>query len=211
MARTYDAIIVLGGGRYNDGSLTELSKQRLDAGVRLYKQGMAPKIFALGEKYSNYRPDAICFSKTGARVRSKYLQERGVSKKDIVLVSSGRDTISEAVACRKKCRRLGDKNLLVVTSHKHLARAVFVFKRVFGNDYIIDGKGVPCGSLINEQAEKELLALFKSYFSKYPDKIPDYSWAHWYKENYYYYQQTNLHLKHQQMGRKNFQAYAGVK
>ena len=39
----YDAIIVLGGGR-NENGLTELSKQRLDAGAKVFQESKADTI-----------------------------------------------------------------------------------------------------------------------------------------------------------------------
>jgi len=48
MTQSFDAIIILGGGRTNNGDLTSLSIQRLDEGRRLHKAGLSPKIFTLG-------------------------------------------------------------------------------------------------------------------------------------------------------------------
>lgn len=190
----YDAIIVLGGGRYNDGSLTELSKQRLDAGAELFKKGVAPKIFALGEKYSTYRPGAICFPQTGASLRSKYLREKGVPKNNIILLENGRDTINEALVCNEKCQELEYKKILVVTSDKHLPRALYIFKKVFGKGYSINGQGVPCGDLLIEEEEKEYLEAFKKYLFQ--------------PELYKIYGQ--IHDKFHPSGQES-QAYAGVK
>ncbi len=191
---TYDVIIVLGGGRYNDGSLTELSKQRLDAGAELLKKRVAPKIFALGGKYSTYRPGAICFSQTGASLRSKYLQEKGVPQKNIVLVEDGKDTISEALICKEKCQNQNFKKILVVTSDKHLPRALYIFKKVFGKGCSISGYGVLCGDLLIEEEEKEYLEVFKKYLFQ--------------PELYKVYGQ--IHDKFHPAGQES-QAYAGVK
>src|SRR3989338_4320078 len=116
----YDSIIVLGGGR-NDKGLTALSTARLDKGWKLLQQGKAPKIFALGGHYSTYMEDAKYYEMTGAELRSNYLFGKGnVESKDIVLVADGRDTIYEAFASRKIARESGMKNILLVTSEKHM-------------------------------------------------------------------------------------------
>lgn len=126
----YDAIIVLGGGRFNSGDLTPLSIQRLDAGINLYKQGFAPTICALGGHKSTYRTGAIEFDTTGAELRKRYFLDHGVPEGNIIKVEEGRDTIGEAFASRKVLRKRGVRKLLVVTSDKHLERSLFIFRRI---------------------------------------------------------------------------------
>ena len=60
----------------------------------------------MGGRYSTYRPGAICFPQTGAQLRSEYLQDKGVSQENIVLVPGGKDTIHEALESNKSADKL---------------------------------------------------------------------------------------------------------
>jgi uncharacterized SAM-binding protein YcdF (DUF218 family) len=206
----YDAIIVLGGGRTNDGGLTELSRQRLDKGSELYKQGVAPKVFALGGPYSTYSPNAIRFDKTGADLRSEYLQSCGVSRNGIILIPDGRETMLEAFTSRTVVRDLGFKRIMLVTSDKHMERSLYIFRRIFGRNIEIDGSEVPCGDLLNEHEEKEYLAIVRAFLDAMPDDIPDPNFDTWFEVHEGYYRQhKEIHDRYHPAGKKS-QAYMGV-
>lgn len=213
MAERFDAIIILGGGRTNDGNLTTLSRQRLDEGLKLYKEGVALKIFALGGYYSTYNPNSIAFDISGAKIRSDYLIARGANPNDVVLVEDGRDTIYEAFASREKAKELGLKRLLVVTSDKHLERAIYIYKRIFGKSFEIEGQGIPCGDLLNETEEKEYLHLVQIFFASFPEEIPmPVSWEDWYAAHKKLYDSyKEIHTKYIGGGKETNQAYMGIK
>lgn len=213
MTTKFDAIIVLGGGRINEGDLTELSIQRLDTGIELYNNKTAKIIFALGGFYSTYSSNAIKFNISGANLRKKYMADRGIKPKNIVLVENGRDTIGEAFASREKAVELKFKNILVVTSDKHLPRAIFIFKRIFGDNFNIEGYPVSCGNLLNENEEKEYLELLKKFFAKFPKDIPaPKSWEDWYLSNKNLYDNyKQIHQKYVSGRVETNQAYMGVR
>jgi uncharacterized SAM-binding protein YcdF (DUF218 family) len=211
MDKQYDAIIVLGGGRNNSGDLTPLSTQRLDKGGELFKQGVSPKVFALGGYKSTYSPQAITFDRTGATLRSEYLQTLGVPIDSVVLVENGKDTIGEAFASREIARELNAKSLLVVTSDKHMERSLFIFRRIFGQDFQIDGSGVPCGDLLNSDEEKEYLGVVERFFSGLPENIPNPDPESWYQDHADLYQQyKEIHDRFHPTGKES-QAYSGVR
>lgn len=211
MKKQYDAIIVLGGGRDNSGDLTPLSTQRLDRGVELFRHGTAPKIFALGGYKSTYSPQAITFGRTGADLRSEYLQKLGVPADSVVLVENGKDTIGEAFASREIAKGKGVKSLLVVTSDKHMERSLFIFRRIFGLDFQIDGSDVPCGDLLNSDEEKEYLGVVKHFFLALPEDIPNHNPESWYQDHANLYQQyKEIHDKYHPAGKES-QAYSGVR
>lgn len=54
----FDAVVILGGGRNRlDGSLTQLSKSRLDTGADVIKNGIADRAIVMGKVYKSYTPD----------------------------------------------------------------------------------------------------------------------------------------------------------
>jgi len=211
MEKQYDAIVILGGGRDNTGELTPLSTQRLDAGYDLYKKGLAPRIFALGGHKTTYSPYAIAFDKTGAELRRDYLVRLGAPVDAVVMVKDGKDTIGEAFASRKAAGELDLHSLLVVTSDKHIERSLFVFKRIFGRGYKIEGSEVPSGDLLNDAEEKEYLAVLRHFFETLPEDIPDPDPEKWHEEHAELYRQyKEIHDRYHPPGKES-QAYMGVK
>lgn len=207
----YDAIIILGGGRTNDGTLTELSIQRLERGAELYKQGVALRVFALGGPFSTYSPYSIRFEKTGSQIRSEFLESHGVPQENIIQVSDGRDTMLEAFASRKVVEEMSLKRILLVTSDKHMERSLYIFRRIFGKNIVVDGTGVPCGEILNEQEEKEYLKLVRGFLDSMPDRIPDPIMETWIEDHTDYYRRhRKIHDRFHPAGKES-QAYMGVK
>jgi uncharacterized SAM-binding protein YcdF (DUF218 family) len=203
--------IPLGGGRDRDGSLTWLSRQRLEKAAELYKSGKASKVLALGGHYSTYRPNAIRFKEAGARLRAKYLMALGISRKDIVLAPNGGDTMKEAFASRKAVQKQGYKKILLVTSDKHMKRALFIFRRIFGGEIKIIGVKVPCGDILNSDEEREYYQLVNKFLGSFPKEIPDPDLDRWIMDHRDYYDKHQaIHDKYHPRGQES-QAYAGVK
>lgn len=210
--KPYDAIIVLGGGRTNQGELTELSKQRLDKGVELFKRGRGKLIFAIGSHYGSYGPKgSIHFKPAGAKLRRDYLIERNIPLKSIIMVKGGGDTVCEAFASRKKTRELGLKKILLVTSDKHMRRALFIFRRIFGKNFQIGGSSIDSGDLLNEDEERESLEAIRRYFANLPEEIPESNLETWYENNAdLYCQYKKIHDRYHPPGKES-QAYMGTR
>jgi uncharacterized SAM-binding protein YcdF (DUF218 family) len=207
----YDLAIPLGGGRNNDGSLTWLSKQRLEKAAEVYKLGKTSKVLALGGHYSTYRPNAIRFKETGARLRANYLMALGVNRRDIVLAPNGGDTMKEAFASKKAVQKLGCKKILLVTSDKHMRRALFIFRRIFGGKIKIIGVKVSCGDILNGDEEREYYQLVTKFLDSFPKEIPDPDLDRWVDDHRDYYDKHQaIHDKYHPSGRES-QAYGGVK
>ena len=112
-----DAIIILGALVYGNGEPSWMLEDRLLTGLKLYKDGVAPKIIVTGDHGTrNYNE---------VRVMSNYLIERGVPREDIFLDHAGFDTYDSMYRARDifKCKRP-----VVVTQKFHLSRAVFIAK-----------------------------------------------------------------------------------
>lgn len=215
----YDAIVVLGGGRISEKNLTDLSRRRLDKGARLILSGIATKIFVLGEYKSTFdtlNQKAILFRKTGARLRKEYLMRRGVKPESIVEIPLGEDTIAEAFASALVSKDLGFKNILLVTSDKHLPRAREIFQETFrrvlkGSKFKIWTSGTPSGDLLDEMQERQALLLTREFFRTLSinavvvlEDLID-----WYKCHKKFYEQ--LGIIQRPSNTKFSQAYSGLK
>ena len=209
--KIYDAAIILGGGRYNNDKLTPLSIQRLDRGYNLYKKKVVPKLITLGGRYSTYSPKAIKFDKTCAQLRKEYLITLGVNAKDIIKIEDGRDTICEAFAAREQLKKLKLTNLILITSDKHMKRALWIFNRIFGKKFSIIGEEVSCGNILIPEEEKEYFEVTKKLFKKFPQDIPMPNLLTWFKDQAeLYIKFKKIHDKYHPPGKES-QAYVGVK
>jgi len=159
--------------------------------------------------------DSKYYELTGAEMRRDYLLGKGnIESKDIVLVADGRDTIYEAFASRKIARELGIKNILLVTSEKHMKRALFLFQRIFGKEFQVHGGAdseVKTGDILNDTEEEAYFKLWKEVFDKLPEEIPDpESWESWYRQNIQNYRRhKQIHDEFHPPGGPESQAYTG--
>lgn len=163
-----DTILVLGGGFFPDGSLTNLSRQRLDAAAELFRQGAAPTVTVLGGVKSTYLPGAIAYDKAGADKRADYMEQLGVPRAQINIIRDGRDTIGEALACRRHFPSFGIHAFLLVTSALHMPRAAWLFSTILGPGYTITPHGVECGGLLLAGEEAAYLDFTRRYFGEHP-------------------------------------------
>lgn len=101
--------------------------------------------------------------------------------------------------------------MLVVTSDKHLKRSLFIFRRIFGKDYQIDGAHIPCENLLDSREEREYLTVIKEFFKSLPKDIPDVNPDTWYQEHSDFYDRyREIHDKFHPKGKES-QAYSGVR
>lgn len=122
-----DAIVVLGGGRY-DGWLRrdrvdpdDLKHSRLAAGARAWLAGRAPVIILSGGSSggggrSEAETMALAIAKTGIPASAVLLEERSVS-------TQGNAEMIAALA-----RERGMRQVLLVTSSVHMPRAALLFR-----------------------------------------------------------------------------------
>lgn len=123
----FDAIVVLGGGVYEKGSLrptTELSstsRDRVTCAVDLYQQGHAPTLVLSGG-------DVRIFG-TGPQESvemKRWAVRLGVPEPAAMLDSGSRNTYENATGTK---RLIGPASILLVSSASHLPRAVSVFAK----------------------------------------------------------------------------------
>lgn len=116
-----DVIVVLGGGSYNTGVLTDDSLKRLLTGFVLQKRLNIPIILSGGSAITSL-PES--------EVMKTVLIELGVDKSKIYTDKNSRDTIGNAVFTRKMCETNRFRKVILVTSAYHMPRSVLSFKQV---------------------------------------------------------------------------------
>ena len=114
------AIVVLGSGLRDDGSLTYESAQRLLFGLRLYKEGMAPILVLSGPRRPNTAPEST--------VRARIAIEMGVPSTKIYELINVNTTRDEAQETARVLKPLGINHVLLITESMHMRRAKDVFE-----------------------------------------------------------------------------------
>ena len=117
----YDCIIVLGCGVWGD-TPTPLLSDRLDAAIKLYEAGVAPKLLMSGD-HGKTDYDEVS-------VMRKYALERGVPSEDIFMDHAGFSTYETMYRAK---HIFGVEKAVVVTQKYHLYRALYE-ARAFGID-----------------------------------------------------------------------------
>lgn len=115
-----EAIVVLGGGIYADGSLSALSLRRVTTGIRLYRRQLAPLIVFSGP--------AARAPVAEAQVAADLARDFGVPAEHILMDDGGWTTREEARRISELLKRRGIRRILLVTDSDHLRRARPLFE-----------------------------------------------------------------------------------
>ena len=116
----YDAIVVLGFPARADGSPSAILAERVDAAVRWWRAGAAPRLLLTGGAVYNRHVEAEAMA---ARARAQ-----GVPASALVLEPLARDTRENAHYTAARMRAAGWRTALVVSSPSHLRRAAHWFR-----------------------------------------------------------------------------------
>lgn len=103
--------IVFGAWVNEDRSLSDVTRERVEAGVQLYKSGRVSKLFLSGDNRSNQQAEAM----------AKYAIANGVNPNDIVIDSLGIDTNDTC----KHFAEIGMEGILVTQGY-HLPRTMLM-------------------------------------------------------------------------------------
>lgn len=114
----FDCIIVLGAGVRN-GSPSPMLQDRIDCGVALYLDGIAPKIIMSGD-HGRKDYDEVNVMKAEAI-------EAGVPSEDVFMDHAGFSTY-ESIYRAKEI--FGAKKVLIVTQKYHLFRALYIAREL---------------------------------------------------------------------------------
>jgi len=128
-----DAIIVMGRGIKQDGSLPDGPKLRGKLAVSLYEKKLAP-ILVLTSKYwgfQNFIPPI-----TEDEAMKRFVITLGVPEDKTLKQEISEDTIGEAFFTKIEIIDAKQwKKLIIVTSTDHLQRTKYIFEQIFGPKY----------------------------------------------------------------------------
>lgn len=115
-AQTADAqcVLVLGASVLPDGTPSEMLRHRLDVGIQLYKQGVAPKIIMSGDNGTE--------SYNEVQSMKAYAVAQGVPSEDIFCDHAGFSTYESMYRAQSI---FGVERMVVVTQTYHLYRALY--------------------------------------------------------------------------------------
>lgn len=113
-----DVIIVLSGEQ----------GERVETAVKLYKQGLAPRLLLTG--------GPVEWNVPAAEIMAWQAESLGVPPQDIVLEGRASSTYENAVYTLEILKEQGWRSAIVVTSPYHLRRTRFIFEKVFAGSNI---------------------------------------------------------------------------
>ena len=118
-----DAIVVLGGGMHEDGSLGPSSLARTVRGIEIFNLGYAPRILMLGPEQHDGQPSE-------AVARARLAETMGIDPDAIFTEAGGLNTRGEAQIAWDRLAPMGVGSVLLVTETQHLIRAKPLFENV---------------------------------------------------------------------------------
>jgi uncharacterized SAM-binding protein YcdF (DUF218 family) len=122
-----DAIVVLGAGILEDGTLGDESLRRMVHGIDLFNRGLAPVIIFLGPSNGA--------SSSEAEVRRSFAIRVGVPPDRIIAISNVQNTREESEQVALTLSKSNSKSILLVTEALHIRRAMGLFDRAGVRSY----------------------------------------------------------------------------
>ncbi|MBI5238011.1 MAG: YdcF family protein [Deltaproteobacteria bacterium] len=123
--RKADAVVVLAGGAYDNGTLGHSTMIRTLHGVLLYKKGFADKIIFSGGNMLRHRLDITISQKM-----SELATELGVPGQAQLIDGVSLRTRGNALETKRIMNEMRLKDALLVTSATHMKRAMLTFERL---------------------------------------------------------------------------------
>lgn len=122
-----DCILVLGCRVWENGAPSDMLRDRLDGGIKLYKNGAAPKLLMSGDHgKQNYNE---------VGTMKQFAMNAGIASEDIFMDHAGFSTYESMYRTRDVFQA---QKIIIVTQQYHLSRAVYI-ARALG----LDAYGVP--------------------------------------------------------------------
>lgn len=119
-----DCILVLGARVWDNGQLSAVLKDRVDAAIALYKEGVAPLLLMSGDHSSE--------SYNEVQAMKDYAVEQGVPEACILMDHAGYSTYESMYRAKEV---YGINSCIVSTQKYHLYRAVYIGKAVGMDTY----------------------------------------------------------------------------
>src|SRR5688572_16338100 len=126
-----DVIIVLGGGVRRDGTLTVVSRARVEHALALYRIGVAPRLIMTG-KCGFFLKKPV----TEAASMAGYARQHNIPADAILIEEHARHTLGNACLTREHFLAPNHwRRVHIVTSDFHARRAEALFCAALGADY----------------------------------------------------------------------------
>lgn len=145
-----DCIIVLGASVYEDGPSIML-QDRLDKAIDLYKNGCAPKILMSGDHGGEYYDEVT--------VMKNYAVDAGVPSEDIFKDHYGYSTYDTMYRAKNI---YGAKKVIIVTQDYHLARSLYIAKKLGLDAYGVASEDVKYNGQLKRDI-REYFAIVKDF------------------------------------------------
>ena len=121
--KNVDCILILGAGIWGDKP-SPMLQDRLDEGIKLYKEGIASKIIMSGD-HGREEYDEV-------NIMKEYAIEQGVPSEDIFMDHAGFSTYESIY----RAKEIFDAdNIVIVTQEYHLYRALYIADKLDINAY----------------------------------------------------------------------------
>lgn len=123
LLKDVDCILILGAGIWGDKP-SPMLQDRLDEGVKLYKEGIASKIIMSGD-HGREEYDEV-------NIMKEYAINKGVPSEDIFMDHAGFSTYESIY----RAKEIFDAdNIVIVTQEYHLYRALYIAEKLDINAY----------------------------------------------------------------------------
>ena len=132
MKEKYDAVLVLGSGIKEDGSIPESAKVRIRKVIGLIKSGQVKNVIFSGKW--TYKIDYIP-PKTEAAAMAEYAKSMGLGEKLITLESKSITTVDNFCKIKEILIKKGWKKILLIMNEPYAERAFLNMKKVLGPKY----------------------------------------------------------------------------
>ena len=157
-----ECILVLGCSVRPDGTPSPMLAERLDKGVELYKNGIAPKLLLSGDNGQVEYNEVVTMG--------NYALGKGVPSYDIFLDYAGFSTYESVYRAKDIFQA---KKILIVTQKYHLHRALYIAKAMG-----LDAYGVACDTQVYagqvNRDVREILARNKDFLTSIFKPKPTY-------------------------------------
>jgi len=120
-ARPAGAIVVLGAAQYV-GHPSPVLRARLDHAIALWRQNLAPKLIVTGGIGTGD-------TTSEAAVSRRYCMQNGVPSDAILLENEGRTTSQSVAAVATLMKRLGRRDVVLVSDPFHMLRLTIIARR----------------------------------------------------------------------------------
>ena len=145
-----DCILILGAGLWNNKP-SPLLRDRLDTGINLYKENIAPKIVMSGD-HINKNYDEV-------NTMKKYAIDKEVVSSDIFMDHAGISTYDSIYRIKNI---FNAKKIIIVTQEYHLYRALYIAKKLGLDAYGVKANS-PSYSGDTKREVREILARNKDF------------------------------------------------